>query len=98
MEAFVILPRRTLLKDLRYSRAPLLRQGYVVLAIIATADSSATLSPVGTFRLSTYSAYPYSYCFLQGQGGFPQLTALLSIRVAAANPPLPIYLLASLGK
>ena len=86
------------LKDLRYSRAPSLRQGCVVLAIFATTDSSATLSPVSAFRLSTYNAYPCSCRFLQGRGGFPQLIAHLSIRVAAATPPPSFYLLASLGK
>ena len=80
------------MKDLRYSRAPSLRQGYVVLALIATADSSATLSPVGTLRRATYSAYPCSCRFLQGRGGFPQLTARLSVRVAADTPPLFSYL------
>ena len=83
-------------KDVRYSRAPSLRQGYAVLAIPATADSSATLSPVSALRLSTYNAYPCSCRFLQGRGGFPQLIAHLSIRVAAATPPPSFLLLASL--
>jgi hypothetical protein len=85
-------------KDVRYSRAPSLRQGYAVLAIPATADSSATLSPVSALRHPTYSAYPCSCRFLQGRGGFPQLPPLLSIRVAAATPPLFSSLSASVGK
>jgi hypothetical protein len=48
--------------------------------------------------VTTYSAYLCSLCFHKGQGGLPQLTAHLSIRVAAATPPLPFYFPASVSK
>src|SRR4030042_566974 len=71
---------------------------YVVLTLSATTDSSATLSSVGTLRQSTYSAYLCSLYFHKGQGGFPQLTAHLSIRVTADTPPPPSYFSASVSK
>src|SRR3990172_8319152 len=58
-------------KDLRYSRAPSLRQGYAVLAISATTDSSATLSPVCPLRLSTYKAYLAPVVSSRDEEGFP---------------------------
>jgi hypothetical protein len=91
-------PASPLKKDLEYSRAPSLRQGYAVLAISTTTDSSATLLSVSPFRRGTYRAYLRSWYFYQGQGGFPQLLLLLSIRVAADTPPPFFSLLANVGK
>src|SRR4030042_3371936 len=41
---------------------------------------------------------PCSCRFRQGRGGFPQLTVHLSPRVAAATPPPPFYLSASISR
>src|SRR3990172_7995913 len=63
-------PASPLKKDLEYSRAPSLQQGYAVLAISTTTDSSATLLSFCPFRLLTYKAYICSLRLRKGQGGF----------------------------
>jgi len=76
-----------------------LRIGRVMMShpILAHTASSAALLSVGTFCLSTYSAYLYSLCFHKGRGGLPKLTVHLSIRVAADTPPPLPHLLASIS-
>ena len=51
----------------------MLRRGYVVLSIIATTDSSATLSPVGPLRRVTYRAYLAPAVSVRDEEGFPSL-------------------------